>query len=128
MEVRLLSSAPTSAGRREPPKNFMKQLIKQFLMPNWRKILIAIILMGLSLFFVHSPTFPGPDELGRMAIVDFYSIGRGLPLPYLIINIGGGMAQGFSIFYLGLVIDLIFWYLISCLIIFIYNKLRSKKV
>lgn len=105
-----------------------KETIKEFLKPDWKKVLITLALIAVSLLFVYTPTFPEPDELGRVAIVDFYTTGRAWPLPYLTINIGGGVAQGFSIFYLGLVVDLFFWYLISCLIIFVYNKLRGKKV
>lgn len=96
----------------------MKQLIKQCLKPDWRKGLILISFMGISLLRTY-PAYPLP--------ADFYTIGRGWPLPYLTINIGGGVVQGVSIFYLGLVIDIIFWYLISCLIIFVYNKLGGKK-
>ncbi|TSC53948.1 MAG: hypothetical protein LiPW16_233 [Microgenomates group bacterium LiPW_16] len=97
----------------------MKNSIKQFLKLEWRKGLIFIFLTGISLLLVY-PDYPLP--------ADFYTVGRGWPLPYLTINIGGGVTQGVSIFYLGLVTDLIFWYLISCLIIFIYNKLRGKRV
>ena len=109
----------------------MKQSIKLFLMPDYKKILLTLFLTGLSLFFVHTPIYPfdqQPDESGRMVLSDFWLIQRGWPLPYSITHIGFGDAYGYSIFYPGLVINLIFGYFVSCLIIFLYNKLKNKKV
>lgn len=91
---------------------------KEFLKPDWKKGLITAILIIISLLFVYA--------LDRIAIVDFYTIGRGWPLPYFIINIGGGVAQGFSMFYWGLIIDLIFWYLLSCFILSVYDRIKQK--
>ncbi len=108
---------------------YNKETIKEFLKPNWKKIIIAIIFIITSLLFVYDHILPllksESDCMTEVTIVDFYTIARGFPLPYLLIDIGGGIAQGFSIFYLGLLVDSIFWYFFSCLVIFIWNKFRK---
>ena len=101
--------------------------IKEFLKPTILKIILTIIFIVVSLLFVYFPAPLWIEESNNIATIDFYTNIRGFPIPYLIINIGGGVVQGFSIFYFGLLIDLIFWYLLSCLIIFIYNKVGKNK-
>jgi len=113
----------------------MKQSIKLFLIPDYKKTLLTLVLTGLSLFFVSYTTSlpdPQPDEFGRITIISDWDItvGRGLPLFYLMTHTGFGADDGHPIFifYPGLIINLIFWYFVSCLIIFLYNKLKNKKV
>lgn len=83
---------------------------KQFLKPDWRKIAITAIMFIFFVFF----------------------------LTYSIYSGGVGFSFGFPIhtsrnpsileqIYIS-IIDLVFWYLLSCLIIWIYDKFRKKKV
>lgn len=96
-----------------------KETINEFLKPDWRKILIVLIFMGLSYFFKVDCLQPG--MLGACEVYGF-------PMPYL------GMESGdfvyvpqYSILWLGLIIDFVFWYLISSAIIFTYDKFKTKK-
>jgi len=86
-------------------------MIKQFLKPNWRKILLFIILL---IFFI------GLKRNIRLG--DVFFTARGYPLPFQSSN--GAIDNLIS--YIFLFINLIFWYLISCFIIWIYNKLKKK--
>ncbi|OIO45418.1 MAG: hypothetical protein AUJ24_00690 [Parcubacteria group bacterium CG1_02_36_42] len=86
--------------------------LKQFLKPDWRKIAIFIILSILFLSFRHSISF---GEL-------IFSV-RGLPLP--IETSDFSWRYGHPRLILCLIIDLLFWYFISCLILYVYNKLKK---
>jgi hypothetical protein len=104
-----------------------KQSVKQFLKLDWGKIVITILIIVVSLFDIflflaniRLPIFYGSN-------VDFYTVAKGFPLPFVVINMAGRTPVDFSIFYPGLVTDLILWYLVSCLIIFIWNKFKKKK-
>jgi hypothetical protein len=80
--------------------------IKQFLKPNWKKI---VIFVTISIIF---------------SLIDYGISGEliipiiGLPLPFYI---------NYNITYPFLIIDLIVWYFISCLIVWIYDKVKKKK-
>lgn len=94
-----------------------KEVIKKFVKPGVAKIIITII------FFI----------LSREGISN-----HGFPLPYLIpyatrypdCPIGGPNGPFGCPSYLfepkGLIIDILFWYFISSIIILIFNKLRGK--
>ena len=97
----------------------MNQFIKQFLGPSW-KIAIIKIVLGILLFivvtFIHTITWP---------VVDYWAYGW--PLHF---------SESWGPCFLGevcynrntfaLVFDIVFWYLILCLIIFLYKKVRGK--
>jgi len=93
--------------------------LKQFLKTGWRKIVIFIILLIIFLPF-------------RYVVSPFPLIwaGRGLPLPiYIDILVGEGMIWtpiNQPLLGVFLIIDLIFWYFISCLIIWIFDKIKKK--
>jgi hypothetical protein len=87
--------------------------IKQFLKPDWRKILITVVIMIVF--------FPGHPP---------YYKGGGFPLCYLCSgNCYGGSniaSCGITEKPINLILDIIIWYLISCLIIWIYDKFKKK--
>jgi len=96
---------------------------KEFLKPDWRKIVLTCIFISLSFFYVYSPL-----------IADAYEEYRGLPLFYWKYFVGTGpIITGMKLpepstefLYLNLIIDIIFWYLISCIIVWIYDKFKKR--
>jgi hypothetical protein len=84
---------------------------KQFLKPDWRKIVIFIVLLIVFL--------PWKSDI---IVGELYWRAWGFPWPILAHKEGLFL----TLIYQGLIIDLIFWYLISCLIIWIYDKLKKK--
>jgi hypothetical protein len=96
---------------------------KRFLKPDWRKIILTVILISLSFLYIYEPV-----------IMDAYEAYRGLPMFYWKYFTGTGLiVPGMNLpepvtefLYLNLIIDLIFWYFLSCLIIWIYNKVKKK--
>jgi len=86
--------------------------LKQFLKPDWRKIITFVILFVVSLYYTYYEACP---ELCYPT--------RGLPLPIQ----GAGYTKAISnLLIIFLMIDLIFWYFISCLIVWIYDKVKKK--
>jgi hypothetical protein len=86
---------------------------KQFLKPDWKKILLTVILFLISTRYVSFLGLDAPYYIGFPINVYYMA---GWPMS----------TKGF--FYLGIVIDLIFYYLISCLIVWIYDKVRKKRI
>lgn len=100
--------------------------MKQFLKPDWRKIIIFII-VSVVLFL--------PLLIWQKWKSELTSIG--FPIPFYSCHITGfygfqpfvgTVARGPYCFFSGsaLIIDLIIWYFLSCFIIWIYDKLRKK--
>ena len=91
------------------------QSIKQFLKPNWKKIILFLIFMIIGSFICYhkEPT-----------------INCGFPMPYLkvyyLMTLVGEPGPKFTSFF-SVLVDLIFWYLIACGIIFAYQKLKKRK-
>jgi hypothetical protein len=79
--------------------------LKKFLKPDWRKIVIFIVLLIVFL----------PWKSG-IIVGELYWRAWGFPWPIL----------AHKLIYQGLTLDLIFWYLISCFIIWICDKLKKK--
>src|SRR4030042_2958895 len=87
----------------------MKQSVKQFLKPDWRKILITLIILGLTYFY--KTDCPPPALL----ICEVY----GFPVSYLCMDSGDLFySPKYHILWLGLVVDLIFWYFVSSAVVF----------
>jgi len=96
--------------------------VKQFLKPDWRKIVIFVIIFVIFSFMPIWTTIwcndwecsPGPttssffDSLESMKIKEFFDFGYFTPW--------------ISIFFICLITN----YLLSCLIIWIYNKVKKK--
>ncbi len=92
--------------------------LKQFLKLNWKKILLTIIFVGFS-YFLKTDCLP-PGMLGACE-------NYGFPMPYL--NMGSGdfvYFPQYSILWLGLIVDLIFWYFISFIIISVFKRLKNR--
>ncbi|OQX50850.1 hypothetical protein B5M47_02825 [candidate division CPR3 bacterium 4484_211] len=117
-----------------------KEAIKQFLRPNWKKFLIlpityfghyflgpSIGMRGWSNIYagISSNFFPFNYILG-----EFYSCGN-VPFVETCFNWKGFgyCCPETNIFHLLILLILfsIFWYLLSCLIIFTYDKFRPKR-
>jgi hypothetical protein len=89
---------------------------KEFLKPSWRKIVLTVVLLILGLIYVGwvescipYPCFGGP-----------YS-DRGFPLIWL-----RSSSFSASINWINFFLDIVFWYLLSCLIIWIYDKFKRR--
>lgn len=97
----------------------MNQFIKQFFGPTWKSAIIKIVL-GIILFvvvtFIHRITWQVLDywELG-WPLHFFKSWGPCSP---------GGICHSSNTF--ALVFDIVLWYLVLCLIIFLYKKVKGK--
>ena len=93
--------------------------LKEILKPDWRKIIAFVILGIISYFIIQS----GGET--RESI--------GFPLPYLVRGCPGAPPINYienfcteEIFYPFIVIDIISWYLLSYLIIWVYDKVKKK--
>jgi hypothetical protein len=87
--------------------------------PDWRKIVIFIILL---IIFLVIYKYKLPLMRGELP---FPFPAKGLPLPIYIKGLEkiDGSEKLLKLF---LIIDLIFWYFISCFIVWIYDKLKKK--
>jgi len=90
--------------------------IKQFFKPTWKKVILTIILFAVICFIPYS-SFIGADASFS---------GKGFPFP--IYGSASTIAgpQPTEIIFWGVFSDLIIIFIISCLIIFLYNKLSKK--
>ncbi len=89
-----------------------KEKIIDFFKPNWKKVLVFILLFIIP--FLVKPYWIGfPLSFGAVMCTD----PRGCFTQYLLSNMQ----------YLTLLIDLIIWYSLSCFVIFIYNKIKNRK-
>lgn len=95
---------------------------KEFLKPDWRKLILFLILMILTSAipnFGFGIWWTGAD------------IGRNYGFPFNFYGYGGGppLSPGEQVpFYFNvssLVLNILVWYLISCLIIIIYDKVKE---
>jgi hypothetical protein len=92
--------------------------LKQFLKPDWRKIVVFItvlILGGLSLFIV-AVCFSCPIYIGFIGLALF------IVLDFIFLIFSPSF-----FFYLGILLSIFYWYLLSCLIIWIYSNFKSIK-
>ncbi len=87
--------------------------LKQFLKPNWTKIVIIVISMIISF-----PRYPNYYECSGFPLC-YLSSGK-CPFEYFVVLCGIGFLP------VNLILDIIFWYLFSCLIIWIYDKVKKK--
>jgi hypothetical protein len=112
-----------------------KELIKQFLKPDWRKIVIFLPIFIVSLFLVYNTGKCPPKVLCEFP-ANYY---QGIPRPInnwreypneLENNMltfralkKGNVSNTFSLF-----LNIIFWYVISCFLISIWDKIKVKKI
>jgi len=94
---------------------------KEFFKLSWIKAILAIVLFLLfSLFIPRGICVEGGITIGSPFM--FLSSCNNQPsATALIIN------ENVKFDFISFIIDLIVWYLISCLIIFVYNKIKNAK-
>jgi len=102
--------------------------LKEFLKPDWRKFIGFLIIVALITIIFQSSVMGGCCTKETNYFV--------LPFPSIIhreVNCNSPLASpecksesSFKINYPFLALNLIFWYLISCLIIWIYDKIKKK--
>ena len=100
--------------------------LKEFFKPKKNKIVLTVVLAILSLVLYvsiseHYITIP----LDSSEIEVLYTViyGFGFLLSRYLIELGLQTLVVSSLFW---IVSLIYWYLLSCLLIFIYNKLRIR--
>jgi len=92
--------------------------LKSFLKPDWRKILLAVISFVLTFFYVYRCS-----SLKVSGVCE----ARGLPLYFYICKtMSDSPSLDCSFLYFWLIADIIFWYLLSSLLISAYDKYRGK--
>jgi len=89
---------------------------KEFLKPELKRLAISILLIVISSFLSFTPQ--------NVVVVSY-----GFPLsvysncrPVL----GCPIGLNYGIDYFGAIVNVIFWYFISCLTVWIYNKMKKK--
>jgi len=101
--------------------------LKQFLKPNWRKILILVIFILLFLLDNYI-TNPFEEHLSKSSwLSSLHSI---LWYPYTFLTLplfAFTMPITGIMFIIFLLIIIIYWYLLSCFIVWLYDKFKKKK-
>jgi len=93
--------------------------LKEFLKPDWRKIVVVIVFALLL------------KDINTVELIfGFFepSASYGFPLPFYTFyhpTASGMKPPTFNIYILA--IDIIIWYILSCLIVWIYDKFKKKK-
>jgi hypothetical protein len=96
----------------------MKRSVRQFLKPDWRKILITLAALGLTYFY----------EVDCSAGGVFTCEAYGLPISYLRMSSGDFVYDlEYSVLWLGLVVDLVCWYLVSCAVVFALTQSKRRR-
>jgi len=93
---------------------------KEFLKPDWRKIAFTFVWMVLSILLYWSNVRTGSGPL----LIDSYLITFLVIQPILAVAFILNLNIGAITF---LILMVLYSYLISCLIVWIYNKFRKKK-
>ena len=86
--------------------------IKQFLKPDWRKIVIFVIIFLITSF-----------------LRNFYKgleVSTKYGFPIIFYN-WDYYAKTTEFNFVGILVDLIIWYLLSCFIVWIFDKVKKKK-
>jgi len=92
---------------------------KEFLKPDWRKILIFVVLMGVLNYLIISTTVILDARILVGIPFGFWPIGSFMMWP----DATTPPTVEFS--WINFIIDVIFWYLLSCLIIWTYYKVKK---
>ena len=92
---------------------------KEFFKPSISKIFVMLIMLFLSWAYYFNY-----DKTGCQAnTIDCGFSKRGFPIPFFIVP---AISLSMEIFWLGLVIDLIFYYVVTSLLIYLYNNLVAR--
>jgi len=87
---------------------------KQFLKPDWRKITIVVILVLIGFFSVQNCA----------------PRGKSYPLilfPFYFYEGYQNMVSNCSVDFIPAITSVIYWYILSCIIIWLYDKFRKRK-
>jgi len=91
--------------------------LKQFLKPNWEKIVLILILFGIGIVI----------SILSNACIGCYDTILGFPLSFYVKKGWPPSEIGKTTFSIpNLIIDIVFWYVLSCLIVWIYKKYKKK--
>lgn len=119
-----------------------KEAIRQFLIPNWKKILIFLIFLLIAISgHILSFAFSDRESLSKPPFYDLLShfpffwviwvllLAPLILLSNLIVKIGGYevdfiMRGSFWSFW---IIQVIYFYILTCLVIFVWNKLIKRR-
>jgi hypothetical protein len=93
---------------------------KQFLKPDWRKIVLMLLFFLLGLLNVRSYT---SGSCGVLQVITVWEE-RGLPFTFQVTKLH---CSPIIFILIPAFLDLIFWYLISCLIVWVHDRYRKKK-
>jgi hypothetical protein len=99
----------------------MKKSIITFLKPDWRKIVLFVLMMGcLNYLWISSMGIQDSRELFGLPI-GFYPKGSFMITPEHLVP----PIVEFS--WLNFILDIFFWYLIACLIFSLYDFIKNKR-
>lgn len=91
---------------------------KEFLKPDWRKIVIFVILFVMLIIIANLyPPKLIPSWLENLNIIFYFP-------DFFIFEI---LKLSISTVIFLFILDLIYWYLLSCLIVWVYDKVKKKK-
>lgn len=93
---------------------------KQFLKPNWGKIVIFVILILVTSIIPNLFTYGADIGINYGFPFNFYGCCGGPAL------LPGQTSPSFFRYY-AIIMNIVIWYLFSCLIVWIYGKVRGKK-
>ena len=95
---------------------------KEFLKPTVGKIVVFLILMGGLNFLIISTTIIADARILVGLPLGFYPMGSFFCQPNT-----ACLPPPVEFSWVNLIIDIVCWYLVSCVIIWIYSKIKKKK-
>jgi len=120
----------------------MSRTALQFLRPNWKKLVIFAVFAFIAVaghiqswvFSGKDMGLPKPPLFDLLSLFPFWLLWVSLLSPLALLSNGLIMIGGYEIdfvmggqFWIVSIINAVYFYVISCLIIFIWNKFRIKK-
>jgi hypothetical protein len=93
--------------------------IKKFLKPDWRKIVFMLLFFLFGLLNVKNYT---SGSCGALQVITVWEE-RGFPFTFQVTKL---QCSPIIFILIPAFLDLIFWYLFSCLIVWIYDKVKKK--
>ncbi len=101
--------------------------LKQFLKPGWRKILILVIFAIYCSYIWFSGNFALTTSCGWNLMTCYYD--AYLPALIIVLPVLPFFFSWLihSYFELGFLLTVLYWYLISCLIVWVYDKLKVER-
>ena len=101
--------------------------VKKFLKPDWRKVTLVIIFILSGYLYINGYS-NRTIELILLPPVKYEA--HGLPIAYYNCKLTYTSVNPLSeclISYFNLIIDTVFWYFISCFVVFAWDKRKNKK-